>query len=70
MNNKNSNMFSENTFTYETNINGITTELIESIYSYILNRIEEIKYNTVIIDKIPDFESMKKIIKKKFNSNQ
>lgn len=59
MNNKNDNFFSENTFTYEKGKNGITNLLMEKVYSYIVDRIEELKYNTTIITHIPDFESMK-----------
>lgn len=59
MNNKNSNFFSENTFTFEKGRNGITNELMIVLYNYITDRIEEIKYGSVIINKTPDFESMK-----------
>ncbi len=59
MNNKSDNMFSENTFTFEAGKNGITNELMEAIYNYVTDRIEELKYGTEIIKKIPDFESMK-----------
>lgn len=59
MNNKKSNMFSENTFTFEIGTKGITNELMQAVYEFVLNRIEEIKYNTVIIHTIPDFEAMK-----------
>ncbi len=59
MNNKNDNFFSENTFTYESGKNGITNELIEAVYKYVTDRIEELKYRNKIINQIPNFESMK-----------
>ena len=59
MDNQKDNMFSENTFTYENGKNGITNDLIETVYNYVVDRIEEIKYKTPIIDKTPDLESMK-----------
>lgn len=74
MNNKNDNFFSENTFTYEVGKNGITTELMEAFYNYITDRIEELKYGIKIINKTPNFESMKVYGKKskqeKQNNNQ
>ena len=60
MNNKSDNMFSENTFTFEVNKNGITNELIEAVYNFVVDRIEEIKYGIHLIKEIPNFESMKK----------
>ena len=59
MNNKSDNMFSENTFTYESGKNGITNDLIIALYNYITDRIEELKYGCVVIGETPDFESMK-----------
>jgi len=59
MNNKNDNMFSENTFTYEADKNGITNELMTALYNFVTDRIEELKYSTSIINKTPDFEAMK-----------
>lgn len=47
MNNQNSNMFSENTFTFEANKNGITNEQMESIYHQVCDILEEIKYGNV-----------------------
>jgi len=47
MNNQASNMFSENTFTFEENKNGITNELMEQVRDYILSRIEGYKYGTI-----------------------
>ena len=44
MNNQNSNMFSENTFTFEHGKNGVTNEQMEAIYHYICDLIEQIKY--------------------------
>ena len=55
MNNKNSNFFSENTFTFEDGRNNVTNELIEEIYSYICDRVEELKYGVKIIDYTPSF---------------
>ncbi len=51
MNNRRDNMFAENTFTYENGKNGVTNELVESIYKYITDRIEEIKYGVNIVDE-------------------
>ena len=50
MDNKSDNFSSENTFTYEKGKNGITNGLMEYVYNFICDRIEEIKYNTTIID--------------------
>ena len=47
MNNQNSNMFSENTFTFENNKNGLTNEMMESIYHKVCDLIEAIKYGDV-----------------------
>ena len=47
MNNQNSNMFSENTFTFENGKNGITNEQMESMYHYICDLIEQVKYGDV-----------------------
>ena len=44
MNNQNSNMFSENTFTFEHNKNGITNERMETIYHQVCDLIEAVKY--------------------------
>lgn len=46
MNNQNSNMFSENTFTYEDTSNGIPNALMEKVHDYIVDRIESYKYGT------------------------
>ncbi|MBE6783519.1 MAG: hypothetical protein E7536_05860 [Ruminococcaceae bacterium] len=59
MNNNNDNYFSENTFTFRAGKNGITNILMEKVYSYIVDKIEEVKYNTTIVTHIPDFESIK-----------
>ena len=59
MNHKDSNFFSENTFTFEDGKNGISNLLMKMVYSYIVDRIEELKYGESIISKIPDFESFK-----------
>ena len=44
MNNQASNMFSENTFTFEDNRNGITNGKMNEVYNSICDLIEEIKY--------------------------
>lgn len=44
MNNQNSNMFSENTFTFEHNKNGITNEKMEAVYHEVCDLIEGVKY--------------------------
>lgn len=59
MNNQSDNMFSENTFTFEHGVNGITNGLMVAVYHYITDRLEELKYGTPIIQAIPDFEAMK-----------
>ena len=46
MNNQNSNMFSENTFTFEDNSNGIPNAFMEKLHDYIVDRIESYKYGT------------------------
>ncbi len=60
MNNENDNFFSENTFTFEDGKNGVTNELIKTVYQYIVNRIEEIKYGVKVIDDLPDFDILYK----------
>lgn len=40
MNNQNSNFFSENTFTFEENGNGITSEMMREVFYYIMELIE------------------------------
>ncbi len=59
MNNKNDNFFSENTFTFEDGKYGITSELMVKLYNFVTDRIEELKYGSIIINEVPDFESMK-----------
>lgn len=54
MNNADSNMFSENTFTYEEGVNGITRSKIREVYNYVTDRIEELKYGTSIITQTPN----------------
>lgn len=56
MNNKESNVFSENTFTFEAGKNNITNEMMEEVYHYIVDRLEEVKYGTHIIENPPSFE--------------
>lgn len=57
MNNQDSNMFSENTFTFTGRRNGVTNELMEKVYHYITDRIEEIKYGETVLTAAPDFAS-------------
>ena len=52
MNNQKSNMFSENTFTFEHNKNGVTNEQMEIIYHQVCNIIEAIKYADEPIDNL------------------
>jgi hypothetical protein len=59
MNNKGDNMFSENTFTFENNKNEITNELMEKVYAYVVDRVEELKYGTILTSEIPDFDAEK-----------
>lgn len=59
MNHGNDNFFGENTFTYENEKNGITNELMEAVYNFLVDRLEEIKYGVPVIQEIPDFEAMK-----------
>ena len=54
MNNQNSNMFSENTFTFENGKNGVTNEQMEKIYHYVCDLIESIKYGTEMTTPLPD----------------
>ena len=58
MNNQNSNMFSENTFTFEDGTNGVTNALMRAVCNYITDRIEEIKYGVKIIENEPDFDKI------------
>lgn len=60
MNNENDNFFSENTFTFEDGKNGVTNELMKTVYQYIVNRIEEIKYGVKVIDVLPNFDILYK----------
>ena len=60
MNNENDNFFSENTFTFEDGKNGVTNELMKTVYQYIVNRIEEIKYGVKVIDGLPNFDILYK----------
>ena len=43
MNNQNNNMFSENTFTFD-NSCGLTNEVMQKVYEYVVARVEELKY--------------------------
>ena len=47
MNNQNSNMFSENTFTFENGVNGVTNEQMEAVYHHVCDLIEQVKYGGV-----------------------
>ena len=44
MNNQNSNMFSENTFTFDSGT-GLSNEVMERVYQYVVDRVEELKYD-------------------------
>lgn len=57
MNNKDSNFYSENTFTFEEDKNGITSVLMRKVYDYLVDRIEELKYGVEIIEEVPDFNN-------------
>ena len=60
MNNQNSNMFSENTFTFEHNKNGNTNEKMEAIYHQLCDILESIKYGSmpqVSADEIPALQA-------------
>lgn len=46
MNNQNSNMFSENTFTFENGKNGVTNDQMVMIYNLVCDLIEQIKYGS------------------------
>ena len=59
MNNQNSNMFSENTFTFENGKNGITNKLMKAVYLFVTDRIEELKYGVSVVSEIPDFEFLR-----------
>lgn len=45
MNNQGSNMFSENTFTFEQGKNGVTNEKMKEVYNFLCDLIEDIKYS-------------------------
>ena len=47
MNNKDNNMFSENTFTFEDGKNGVSNYLMREVYAYVVDRIEELKYGSI-----------------------
>ena len=47
MNNQGSNMFSENTFTFQHGVNGVTNEQMEAVYHQLCDIIETIKYGDV-----------------------
>lgn len=53
MNNQKDNMFSENTFTYENGKNDITNELMDEVYRYVVDRIEELKYGIAPTSAVP-----------------
>ncbi len=63
MNNKNSNFFSENTFTYENGKFGITNEIAELVYRYVTDRIEEIKYGVSILEGTDVVERLREMTK-------
>lgn len=53
MNNQSSNMFSENTYTFEEGINGVNNDLIEKVHNYIVDKVEGYKYGIT-----PDKQSL------------
>ena len=53
MNNQNSNMFSENTFTFENNKNGVTNEQMERVYNQVCDLVEQIKYGNAPAQNAP-----------------
>lgn len=63
MNNQSSNMFSENTYTFEDGINGAHTDLIRATHDYIVDRIEGYKYGVtpsaeslhILVDKLKKY---------------
>ena len=65
--NRVNNVFLENTFIFEAGRNGITNELIGAVYEFVVDRVEEIKYEKSIIEKVPNFEAMKKYGKDAFD---
>jgi hypothetical protein len=52
MNNQNSNMFSENTFTFEHGKNGVTNEQMEVIYHQVCDIIEAVKYGEALPESV------------------
>ena len=55
MNNKADNMFSENTFTFENGKNGVTNALMQQVYQYVVDRVEELKYGKVAPVRTAEF---------------
>ena len=47
MNNQSSNMFSENTFTFEESVNDMSNRLLDKVHDYIVDRVESYKYRTL-----------------------
>ena len=58
MNNRFSNMFSENTFTFAEGRNGVTNAQMQQVYNYIVNRLEELKYAPVMTEAAPIQETV------------
>lgn len=54
MNNEKSNMFSENTFTFEDGKNGVTNQLMQEVYNYVVDRIERLKYRDINVEDNTD----------------
>ncbi len=58
MHNASDNMFSENTFIFEDGKNGITNNLMDTIYNYVVDRIEELKYGQAVVLRMPVIPAM------------
>ena len=53
MNNQGSNFFSENTFTYEANTNGLTNEIMREVFYFVMELTENCAAGNNIIPEIP-----------------
>jgi hypothetical protein len=54
MNNKDSNFFSENTFTFEDGKNGVSNQLMQEVYKYVVYRVESLKYGSIYAEDNTD----------------
>ena len=57
MNNKDSNFFSENTFTFGNDVNKVTNEMMREVFYYIMELIENQKYG-VNTDTVPEYPAL------------